>query len=137
MPGLRRAVAAQAGPRRQVRTIACKHVVFLDDGFVHDCLDREAKRLDMADPRRWGHQRFSGTLCVDEMHLGRTTLLLATDPLQDMPVAFTLVAGNVKGHMRRFLKNLGTWGLVPEVVVTDGSNLYPAILAELWPPAIS
>jgi hypothetical protein len=30
---------------------------------------------------------------------------------------------NDKDHMRRFLKNLRTWGLVPEVVVTDGSNL--------------
>jgi transposase-like protein len=25
--------------------------------------------------------------------------------------------------------------LNPEVVVTDGSNLYPAVLAELWPDA--
>jgi transposase-like protein len=37
--------------------------------------------------------------------------------------------------MRRFLKNLDTWGFGPEVVVTDGSNLYPAVLAELWPDA--
>jgi transposase-like protein len=37
--------------------------------------------------------------------------------------------------MRGFLKNLKTWGLRPEVVVTDGSNLYPTILAELWPGA--
>jgi len=37
--------------------------------------------------------------------------------------------------MRRFLKNLGSWGLVPEVVATDGSNLDPAALAELWPDA--
>src|SRR5512142_2811173 len=37
--------------------------------------------------------------------------------------------------MRRFLKNLQTWGLEPEVVVTDGSNLYPTVLAELWPQA--
>jgi Transposase len=62
-------------------------------------------------------------------------LLLATDPLQDLPVAFALVAKNDSDHMRRFLKNLKAWGLVPEVVVTDGSNLYPAVLAELWPDA--
>src|SRR4051794_4970276 len=107
----------------------------LSDGFVYDCLDREGKRLDMADHRRWVLDRFSGTLCVDELHLGRNTLLLATDPLQDLPVAFALVAANDKDHMRRFLENLKTWGLMPEVVVTDGSNLYPAILAELWPDA--
>src|SRR4051794_14787584 len=49
----------------------------LPDGFVYDRLDREARRLDLADHRRWVLQRFSGTLRVDELHLGRTTLLLA------------------------------------------------------------
>lgn len=107
----------------------------LSDGFVYDCLDWQARRLDLADHRRWVLDRFSGTLCVDELHLGRTTLLLATDPLQDLPVAFALVAKNDSDHMRRFLKNLKAWGLSPEVVVTDGSNLYPAILAEVWPGA--
>ena len=95
----------------------------LSDGFVYDCLEREVRRLDMADHRRWVLDRFSGTLCIDELHLGRNTLLLATDPLQDLPVAFALVASNDKGHMRRFLKNLKAWGLSPVVVVTDGSNL--------------
>jgi transposase-like protein len=37
--------------------------------------------------------------------------------------------------MRRFLKNLKAWGLEPQVVVTDGSNLYPEVLAGLWPDA--
>ena len=107
----------------------------LSDGFVYDCLDWQARRLDLADHRRRVLDRFSGTLCVDELHLGRTTLLLATDPLQDMAVAFALVSANDADHMRRFLKNLKAWGLMPEVVVTDGSNLYPALLTELWPQA--
>jgi hypothetical protein len=107
----------------------------LSDGFVYDCLDWQARRLDLADHRRWVLDRFSGTLCIDELHLGRTTLLLATDPLQDLPVAFALVSANDSDHMQRFLKNLKTWGLEPDVVVTDGSNLYPEALAELWPDA--
>jgi Transposase len=107
----------------------------LSDGFVYDCLDWQVRRLDLADHRRWVLDHFRGTLCVDELHLGQMTLLLATDPLNDLPVAFALVASNDRPHMRRFLKNLKTWGLQPEVVVTDGSNLYPAILAELWPSA--
>ncbi len=94
----------------------------------------------MAEHRRWVLERFSGTLCVDELHLGRHTLLLATDPLQDLPVAFALVSRNDRGHMRRFLKNLKTWGLVPEVVVTDGSNLYPdaarRVVAGRPPPTV-
>src|SRR4051794_33270306 len=120
------------------RVLASMHRDFLldlSDGFVYDCLYREVQRLDLSEHRRWVLDRFSGTLCVDELHLGRNTLLLATDPLQDLPVAFALVATNDKDHMRRFLGNLKIWGLVPEVAVTDGSNLYPAILAELWPDA--
>ena len=107
----------------------------LSTGFVYDVLRDFAAGLDMAAHRRKVLEHFSGTLCVDELHLGRFTLLLATDPLSDLPVAFALVAANDQDHMLRFLKNLKTWGLQPKVVVTDGSNLYPAVLAELWPEA--
>ncbi len=37
--------------------------------------------------------------------------------------------------MRCFVRTLQYWGFEPKVVVTDGSNLYPAVLAELWPTA--
>jgi transposase-like protein len=107
----------------------------LSTGFIYDCLHDAARQLDLAEYRRQTLRRFSGTLCVDEVHLGDYTLLLATDPLGDFPVAFALVSQNDQDHMRRFLNNLKTWGLTPEVVVTDGSNLYPALLAELWPDA--
>lgn len=107
----------------------------LSDGFVYDCLREQAEALDMADYRKWTLDGFGGTLCVDELHLGRYTLLLATDPLRDRPVAFALVARNDADHMRRFLKNLEAHGFEPQVVVTDGSPLYPALLAELWPGA--
>lgn len=120
---------------RVIASLRRDFLLDLSDGFVYDCLDWQAKQLDLAEHRRRVLERFSGTLCVDELHLGRTTLLLATDPLQDFPVAFALVSANDSDHMRRFLKNLRAWGLRPEVVVTDGSNLYPALLAELWPEA--
>lgn len=107
----------------------------LSEGFVYDCLHREVARLNMAQYRRWALAQFSGTLCVDELHLGRYTLLLATDPLGDFPVAFALVDANDQDHMWRFLNNLKTWGFSPDVVITDGSPLYPAVLAELWPDA--
>jgi transposase-like protein len=79
--------------------------------------------------------RFRGVLCVDEIHLGKYTLLLATDPLGDFPVAFALVSANDQDHMERFLGNLQRYGLNPKVVVTDRSSLYPAVLAKLWPNA--
>ena len=89
----------------------------------------------MIEYRRWTLEQFSGTMCVDELHLGRYTLLLATDPLEDFPIAFALVDTNDQDHMRRFLKNLKTQGFSPDMVITDGSPLYPAVLAELWPAA--
>ena len=104
----------------------------LSPGFVYDVLRDHARQLDMSAHRRKVLALFSGTLCIDELHLGRFTLLLATDPLCDLPVAFALVDANDQDHMRRFLQNLANWGLAPKVVVTDGSNLYPALLAELW-----
>jgi hypothetical protein len=107
----------------------------LSTGFVYDLLRDRAGQLDMSEHRREVLKQFSGTLCVDELHLGCFTLLLATDPLGDLPVAFALVAANDQDHMRRFLKNLKTWGLTPRVVITDDSNLYPAVLAELWSEA--
>jgi Transposase len=107
----------------------------LSDGFLYDCLDWKVRQVDMPGYRQWTLAHFSGTLCIDEIHLGRRTLLLATDPLGDFPVAFALVRANDQAHMRRFLDNLKHWGFLPQVVVTDGSNLYPTLLAELWPHA--
>lgn len=107
----------------------------LSTGFVYDCLHDAARQLDLAEHRQQVLQRFSGVLDVDELHLGKFTLLLATDPIGDFPVAFALVSANDKAHMEGFLRNLQRHGLNPEVVVTDGSPLYPTLLAELWPNA--
>jgi transposase-like protein len=107
----------------------------LSDGFLYDCLDWKVRQTDLPAYRQWTREHFSGTLCVDELHLGHRTLLLATDPLGDFPVAFALVSANDQDHMRRFLANLRACGFQPDVVVTDGSNLYPAVLADLWPDA--
>jgi hypothetical protein len=110
-------------------------LVALSEGFVYDCLRWQLGRLDLACHRQMVLQRFSGVLCVDELHLGADTLLLATDPLADLPVGFALVGANDQEHMGRFLRNLARWGLQPAVVVSDGSGLYPELLAAIWPHA--
>jgi transposase-like protein len=120
---------------RALASLRREFLLDLSTGFVYGVLRGRAAELDMAEHRRMVLDRFSGTLSVDELHLGRFTLLLATDPLADLPVACALVDKNDTDHMRRFLANLKTWGLRPRVVVTDGSNLYPELLAELWPDA--
>jgi hypothetical protein len=118
---------------RTLGSLRREYFLELSTGFVYDVLRDHARQLDLAEHRRKVLELFSGTLCVDELHLGRFTLLLATDPLADLPVAFAPVDANDQDHMRRFLQNLKNWGLAPKVVVTDGSNLDPAVLADLWP----
>ncbi len=118
-----------------LRALKRDFLLELSVGFVYDCLHDMVKHTELAEHRQMVLEMFSGTLCVDEIHLGKYTLLLATDPLSDIPVAFALVSANDQPHMRRFLKNLHTWGLQPRVVVSDDSSLYPTVLAELWPEA--
>jgi hypothetical protein len=107
----------------------------LSSGFIYDCLDWGLARLNQAQQRRLALQHFSGYLCVDELHLGDQTLLLATDPVSDRIIGYRLVKINDQAHLRCFLRTLQYWGFEPKVVVTDGSNLYPAVLAEVWPAA--
>src|SRR5258705_330589 len=70
----------------------------LPDGFLYACLDGNPRQAAAAAYRQWTLAHFSGTLCIDELHLGRRTLLLATDPLNDFPVAFALVSRNDQEH---------------------------------------
>jgi hypothetical protein len=107
----------------------------LSSGFIYDCLNWGLAQLSQAKQRRVARQHFSGVLCVDELHLGEYTLLLATDPIADRVLGYSLVKINDQAHMRRFLLTLEYWGFTPKVVVTDGSNLYPAVLQEVWPKA--
>jgi hypothetical protein len=107
----------------------------LSSGFVYDCLDGGLARLNQPAQRRSARQHFRGYLCVDELHLGDYTLLLATDPIADRVVGYRLVRINDQAPLRCFLRTLPCWGFEPKVVVTDGSNLYPAVLREVWPAA--
>jgi hypothetical protein len=132
---LQRLIEDGMSVERTLESLGREYLLELSTGFVYDVLYDRARELDLSAHRRKVLSLFSGTLCVDELHLGRFTLLLATDPLADLPVAFALVDANDQGHMRRFLQNLKNWGLAPKVVVTDGSNLYPAVLGDLWSDA--
>jgi len=132
---LDRILADGLNVQRTLAAMARDFLLPLSEGFVYDCLRWQVAQLDLAAHRSGVLAQFSGTLCLDELHLGRFTLLLATDPLADLPVACALVSRNDEAHMRRFLSHLKSWGLLPRVVVTDGSSLYPALLAALWPRA--
>jgi hypothetical protein len=107
----------------------------LSSGFVYACLTWGLDQLSLVEQRRLALKHESGFLCVDELHLGDFTLLLATDPIANRVVGYSLVTINDQAHMRRFLLALNYWGFRPKVVVTDGSNLYPAVLAQVWAKA--
>lgn len=107
----------------------------LSMGFLYDCLEYAVRKFDGAEFRAKVLSEFSGTLCVDEIHLGHLVELLASDPLADNPIACALVSCNDAAHMLRFLRNLKNHGFSPKTVITDRSPLYPAMIAEIWPVA--
>src|ERR1700691_3143678 len=71
----------------------------LSTGFIYDCLDWGLSQLNPAQQRRFARDQFSGTLCIDELHLGEYTLLLATDPIADRIIGYRLVKINDQAHM--------------------------------------
>lgn len=91
------------------------------------------------DYQAWVVGEFSGILCVDEVYQSQLALLLAVDPRApdgDRIIGYQLVHGTVNAHdMQGFLEHLKQTGIQPEQVITDGSNLYPAVLAQVWPKA--
>jgi hypothetical protein len=107
----------------------------LSTGFLYDCLEYAIRKFDGAEFRAKVLSEFSGTLCVDEIHLGHRVVLLASDPIADNPIACALVSSNDAAHMQRFLRNLKNHGFSPTTVVTDRSPLYPKTIAEVWPEA--
>lgn len=107
----------------------------LSTGFVYDCLEHAIREYDGSEFRAKVLSEFSGTLCVDEIHLGHRVLLLASDPIADTPVACALVSSNDAAHMLRFLQNLKNHGFSPATVISDRSPLYPKTIAAVWPQA--
>ena len=107
----------------------------LSTGFLYDCLEHAIRQFDGAAFRAKVLSEFSGTLCVDEIHLGHRVVLLASDPVADNPIACALVSSNDALHMARFLRNLKNHGFLPQTVITDRSPLYPRTIAEIWPLA--
>lgn len=99
-----------------------------------------AHGLDFEDDyQAWVVASFSGVLCVDEVYEGRLALLVAVDPAApdgDRLVGYQLVHGAVDhAAVTAFLTRLRAAGISPAEVITDGSSLYPAVLAQIWPTA--
>jgi hypothetical protein len=53
------------------RSLQRDFLLELSPGFIYDCLYDAAAQWDLAEHREQVLRRFSGTLCVDELHLGQ------------------------------------------------------------------
>lgn len=91
------------------------------------------------DYQGWVISEFSGILCVDEVYQDKLALLLAVDPAApdgDRLIGYQLVHGSVSSaDVESFLAHLRDVGIAPVEVVTDGSALYPSVLAKVWADA--
>ena len=107
----------------------------LSSGYVYSALEHAIKQFNGNEFRQQVLGEFSGVLCIDEIHLGKRVLLLASDPIADNPVACALVSRNDAAHMLRFMRNLKNHGFSPDTVVSDRSPLYPTAIESVWPKA--
>jgi hypothetical protein len=80
-------------------------------GFIYDCFQWAYNQIDRTAYWAWVLRNFSGVLCIDEVHEGARTLLVATDPLNDFTVAFAVVDANTQAEMNNFLDTLKKRGL--------------------------
>ena len=107
----------------------CLHVSV---GFIYDCIQWAYGRVDQAAYWQWVLRNFSGVICVDEVHDVGRTILVATDPLNDLTIAFAVNPKNDQPSMNAFLDSLKSRGLAVKVAITDGSPLYKKALTDRW-----
>jgi transposase len=126
--------------RRVAARLARDFWVRPSEGMIRAWCRSYGARFDFAaDYQPWVVSEFSGILCVDELYQDRLALLLAVDPAApdgDRLVGYQLVHGSIDApEVARFLTRLKAGGIEPDEVITDGSQLYPTVLAQVWPQA--
>lgn len=85
----------------------------------------------------WVRDSFSGYLVIDEIHDGPYTIFYAVDPHAKKRVAYFITEeGATEKTAREFLLRLR--GFLPEVygITTDGLDIYPSVIAEVFPKAV-
>lgn len=112
------------------------HLTALNATTVMDWMRDAGDSVDVRSYREHAAQAFSGQMALDEVYDGGWYQLKATDPLNNLELLWEMGEGSpCEEDIRRFLLRLKAMGFSPKLVVTDGSNLYPKVLAEVWPEA--
>jgi len=95
--------------------------------------------MDMTGYEAWAKDNFSGVVCVDEVYDTGCCVLVASDPLNDMPIAYRIAKradrcteADVQALLAELKRILAA---APQVVITDGSPLYRGLVATTWPEA--
>jgi len=110
------------------------HLAKLDATTVLAWLRESGEAVDRATRMREVLSVFSGQMSLDEVYDGGWYQLKATDPLNGLEISWKLARGQPsKDDVRQFLLELKTAGFEPVLISTDGSELYPEVLAEVWP----
>lgn len=100
---------------------------------VHSWCNAEFAKIDLTkDYQPWVIASFSGICCIDEVYDKEFCIIFATDPVKDKTIAYEISESGTKQQMRRFMKYLKSIGIDPDIVITDGSNLYPENIKYVW-----
>jgi len=79
---------------------------------------------------------FSGQLAMDEIYDGNVYVIRVTDPLNGLEITCWMGEGSpTAADIREVLLEMKRAGIAPLLVSTDGSPLYPRVLAEVFPEA--
>lgn len=124
----------------QTRERLCRnfHVV-VSIGTLHGWHMGSGLGIDMRKYEQWAGEKFSGVVCIDEVYEESCCVLVATDPLNDIPIAYVIGEKSdrcTQDDVRKLLgKSKAILPRAPEVVITDGSSLYERLIKETWPKA--
>jgi len=108
----------------------------LDSTTVLSWLQEAGAQVDRKARLKEAAAVFSGQLSLDEVYDGGWYQLKATDPLNGIELSWRLERGTpTANEVKEFLRELKGAGIEPELISTDGSELYPEVIAEIWPNA--
>lgn len=115
---------------RVKKRLAEDFLINLSASTIWTWMETEASRFRL--DQHWFptvREHFSGLLCIDEVHETDYAIFIATDPLSDLRITFQVVSEVTQETLGAFCDHiLNEVGIVPQVVITDGLNIYPDVL---------